>query len=103
MLEPYFAFGVPVILILLYILFLFIHKRTRIHYLRLILLLISAFLLVFSFQVLQESWKMSPPSLGSDAYNSNWLWLPLGVGIILTVINLWLVIQQFIGYSKNKK
>lgn len=55
MLQPYFAFGVPLFLLVLYLLFALIHRQTTIHYLRFILLLISTFLMVFSFQVLQES------------------------------------------------
>lgn len=48
MLQPYFAFGVPLFLLVLYLLFALIHRQTTIHYLRFILLLISTFLMVFS-------------------------------------------------------
>ncbi len=47
MLQPYFAFGVPLFLLVLYLLFALIHRQTTIHYLRFILLLISTFLMVF--------------------------------------------------------
>ena len=43
MLQPYFAFGVPLFLLVLYLLFALIHRQTTIHYLRFILLLISTF------------------------------------------------------------
>ena len=46
MLQPYFAFGVPLFLLVLYLLFALIHRQTTIHYLRFILLLISTFLMV---------------------------------------------------------
>ena len=42
MLQPYFAFGVPLFLLVLYLLFALIHRQTTIHYLRFILLLISS-------------------------------------------------------------
>ncbi len=34
MLQPYFAFGVPLFLLVLYLLFALIHRQTTIHYLR---------------------------------------------------------------------
>ncbi len=70
MLQPYFAFGVPLFLLVLYLLFALIHRQTTIHYLRFILLLISTFLMVFSFQVLQESWTINPETLKDAVMDS---------------------------------
>ncbi|MGK0551512.1 hypothetical protein ACSFB8_05705 [Enterococcus faecalis] len=103
MLQPYFAFGVPIFLVCLYLVFFYLQKKTTIHYMRLILLLIATFLLVFSFQVLQESWKVAGKTSVHTTYNPHWLWLPLGVGLIFTLLNLWLTIHQFISYSHPKK
>lgn len=102
MLQPYFAFGVPLFLLVLYLLFALIHRQTTIHYLRFILLLISTFLMVFSFQVLQESWTINPETLKDAAYSPQWLWIPLGIGLILTLYNAWHGLRTMIKYKTDK-
>lgn len=103
MLNPYFAFGVPIFLVILYLLFTYIHKKNSLHYLRFILLLISTFLLVFSFQVIQESWSMTTTEIDQAVYSPNLLWLPLLVGLFFTLFNLGIVIKQLTSYGKNKQ
>ncbi|EJR9793412.1 hypothetical protein N0Q84_000570 [Enterococcus faecalis] len=102
MLQPYFAFGVPLFLLVIYLLFALIHRQTTIHYLRFILLLISTFLMVFSFQVLQESWTINPETLKDAAYSPQWLWIPLGIGLILTLYNAWHGLRTMIKYKTDK-
>lgn len=102
MLQPYFAFGVPLFLLVLYLLFALIHRQTTIHYLRFILLFISTFLMVFSFQVLQESWTINPETLKDAAYSPQWLWIPLGIGLILTLYNAWHGLRTMIKYKTDK-
>lgn len=102
MLQPYFAFGVPLFLLVLYLFFALIHRQTTIHYLRFILLLISTFLMVFSFQVLQESWTINPETLKDAAYSPQWLWIPLSIGLILTIYNAWHGLRTMIKYKTDK-
>ena len=93
MLQPYFAFGVPLFLLVLYLLFALIHRQTTIHYLRFILLLIST---------LQESWTINPETLKDAAYSPQWLWIPLGIGLILTLYNAWHGLRTMIKYKTDK-
>lgn len=108
MLNPYFAFGVPLFLIALYIMFAIIRKKTTIHYVGFVLLLISSFMTVFSFQVLQELWSVeNNSSLASQSkefeYNLNFLWIPLFLGILLVTINLIRGIKRVLSFQKNSK
>lgn len=84
MLNPYFAFGVPAFLLLLYIIFEFVRFRATTHYLGFILLLISGFSTAFSSQVYQQ-YKLQPESLPYPVWL---LWLPIIIGGLLVLINL---------------
>ncbi len=53
MLNMYFVFGVPIFLLFLYATIAYVRKRTTIHYLGFILLIISGFMLVFNLQTWQ--------------------------------------------------
>ena len=105
MLNGYFAFGVPLFLIIIYLLFAVIRRRSSIHYLGFILLIISAFMTAFSFQVLQEFWSSKGQSGFSLPYNSNLLWLPLFIGAALSLINIGRGLKRFSSFrsSENKK
>lgn len=100
MLNAAFAFGVPIGLILLYLVFWFIKKTRYADYRRFVLALISVFLTTFSYQVyrysqtvlLVNSLKEFKQSFG---YSQNLLFIPLVVGIILTILNFILLFQQF--------
>lgn len=106
MLNPYFAFGVPTFLILLYIGFAILRKKSQIHYVGFILLLISAFMTVFSFQVLQGFWTLQKSTSNAEltsllGYPSLFLWLPFYVGIILSVINIIRGIKRVLSFQNN--
>lgn len=100
MLNPTFAFGVPIGLIVLYLVFWFIKKTKYTDYRRFVLALISVFLTTFSYQVyrysetvlLVNSLKDFERSLG---YSQNLLLIPLLLGIALTILNFILLFQQF--------
>lgn len=93
MLNPYFAFGVPVFLLGLYIIFAIIRRKSKIHYLGFVLLLIATFMMAFSFQVLQGLWTLedtqSTEQLNQLGYSPEWLWIPLLLGGMLAIVNLW--------------
>ncbi|BAL62219.1 hypothetical protein QQG09_02870 [Melissococcus plutonius] len=103
MLNPYFVIGVCIFLILLYLLFIYIYRKNHIHYLLFALLLISVFLTIFSFQVLQAAAVSTHPI----HYDLRLLWIPFILGACLTIINLYRGIRQLIVYrakrSKNNK
>ena len=67
MLNMYFVFGVPIFLLFLYATIAYVRKRTTIHYLGFILLIISGFMLVFNLQTWQQALlemdKMTPHAL----------------------------------------
>ena len=56
----------------------------------------------FSFQVLQESWTINPETLKDAAYSPQWLWIPLGIGLILTLYNAWHGLRTMIKYKTDK-
>ncbi|ALS00209.1 hypothetical protein ATZ33_02100 [Enterococcus silesiacus] len=93
MLNPYFAFGVPIFLLFLYVVFAIIRKKSKLHYIGFVLLLIATFMMAFSFQVLQGLWTLedshSTEQLTNLNYSPNLLWLPLILGGVLAIINLW--------------
>ena len=105
MLNPYFAFGVPLFLLLLYIIFAFIRKKTSIHYLGFVLLLIATFMMSFSFQVLQEFWTLEKSSsvtqLDQLNYTHQLLWLPLIFGSVLALINLYRGIKRVQSFKEE--
>ncbi|EOL45851.1 hypothetical protein [Enterococcus caccae] len=110
MLNPYFAFGVPVFLLFLYIVFAIIRKKSKLHYIGFVLLLIASFMMVFSFQVLQGLWSLdnaeSSEQLANFHYSPELLWAPFILGGILVIINLWRGtkrIQSFRETSTHKK
>lgn len=55
MLNIYFVFGVPAFLLILYLIFAYIRKKTTIRYLGFILLIIASFMLVFNLQTWQQA------------------------------------------------
>lgn len=103
MLNPYFAFGIPLFLLFLYALFALIRKKTTIHYLGFVLLLIAAFMVAFSFQVLQEYWSLKDShgtaQLHSLDYSAHLLWLPILLGSLLIVVNLWRAIKRLQSFN----
>lgn len=105
MLNPYFAFGVPLFLLLLYVVFAFIRKNTSIHYLGFVLLLIATFMMSFSFQVLQEFWTLEESSsvnqLDQLNYAPQLLWFPLILGSILAIINLYRGIKRVQSFKEE--
>ncbi|WP_270789390.1 hypothetical protein [Enterococcus diestrammenae] len=102
MLNPYFAFGVPVGLLLIYAIFAIIRKKTKIHYLGFALFIISGFLTAFCLQVIQyayhESALTSIAALEESAGYPLWLlFIGFGIGLFLVLINLvraWRRIQK---------
>lgn len=88
MLAPYFAFGIPIFLWVLYLFFERLRKKNNVHYLGLILLLISLFMASFSFQVLQSFWAIERTAKAQALpYPAFLLWLPFGLGILLSLLN----------------
>ena len=107
MLNPYFSFGVPTFLFLLYVGFAIIRKKSQIHYLGFILLLISAFMTVFSFQVLQGFWSLQKSTSIAElpnilGYNSIFLWLPFCLGVILSAINIIRGIKRVLSFQNDR-
>ncbi|MGM0212742.1 hypothetical protein [Enterococcus sp. AZ109] len=100
MLLASFAFGVPIGLLILYIIFVLLKKAKYSDYRRFVLALISVFLTTFSYQVyrysqtvlLVNSLKDFKESFG---YAPQLLLLPLFLGLLLTVINFFLLFRQF--------
>lgn len=93
MLNPYFAFGVPCGLLILYGIFAAVRKKTKIPYLGFALFIISGFMAAFCFQVVQyayhESTQIGRATL--EARLSYPLWSLFGglfLGLVLAVINL---------------
>ncbi|MBO0471964.1 hypothetical protein JZO66_15505 [Enterococcus sp. DIV0242_7C1] len=104
MLNAYFAFGVPVFLVFLYIIFAIIRKKSKIHYIGFVLLLIASFMMAFSFQVLQGLWTLEDnhsAQLDQLNYAPELLWLPLVFGAILAIINLWRGIKRILSFREE--
>lgn len=105
MLNPYFAFGVPVFLIFLYSVFAIIRKRSKLHYIGFVLLLIATFMMAFSFQVLQGLWTLednhSIEQLANLNYSPELLWLPLILGGVLAIINLWRGVKRVQSFRND--
>jgi len=51
---------------------------------------------------LQESWTINPETLKDAAYSPQWLWIPLGIGLILTLYNAWHGLRTMIKYKTDK-
>ncbi len=58
MLNPYFAFGVPAFLLVLYVAFALFRRSSDIPYLGFVLFIIAGFLTGFSLQVIQQASSM---------------------------------------------
>ena len=106
MLNIYFVFGVPMFLLILYFVFAYIRKKTTIHYLGFILLIISGFMLVFNLQTwqqaLQELDQFSVKALSERVgYPIYLIWVPIIIAIFLIILNLLRAFHRF-NYLKNK-
>ncbi|MGX7263986.1 hypothetical protein ACWOEF_08315 [Enterococcus crotali] len=107
MLNPYFAFGVPIFLLFLYVVFAIIRKKSKLHYIGFVLLLIATFMMAFSFQVLQGLWTLedtqASEQLAKLNYSPELLWIPLVLGGILAVVNLWRGVKRVKSFRENQK
>jgi NADH:ubiquinone oxidoreductase subunit 5 (subunit L)/multisubunit Na+/H+ antiporter MnhA subunit len=107
MLNPYFAFGVPIFLLCLYIVFAIIRKKSKLHYIGFVLLLIATFMMAFSFQVLQGLWTLedshSTEQLNKLSYSPELLWIPLILGGVLAVLNLWRGVKRVQSFREDSK
>lgn len=105
MLNPYFAFGVPIFLLALYVIFSIIRKRSKVHYIGFVLLLIATFMMAFSFQVLQGLWSLEAAQTTNQLTDLNYspalLWLPLILGGILAVINVWRGVKRVQSFRES--
>jgi uncharacterized membrane protein YwaF len=99
MLNPYFAFGVPLFLIVLYIIFAFIRNKSHIRYIGFVLLLIATFMVAFSFQVLQGYWTIERNHPLS--YSPDLLWLPLLLGAVLAIVNIWRGVKRLRSFKED--
>jgi len=93
MLNGYFALGVPVALIILYGIILVLRKKSKIPYLGFVLFIIAGFMVAFSYQVLQyalkEQSQLDQTGVTLVLNYPFWLlYLPLGVGILLVIVNI---------------
>ncbi|BCA85766.1 hypothetical protein EsVE80_12890 [Enterococcus saigonensis] len=93
MLNGYFALGVPIGLMVLYGVILFLRKKSKIPYLGFVLFIIAGFMVAFSYQVLQYAFKEQDNLLEASeslvlSYPFWLLYIPLGVGVILVIINI---------------
>ena len=99
MLNPYFAFGVPFFLLLLYIGFALFRRSSHIPYLGFVLFIIAGFMSVFSIQqALTEVNKTNAAAVEQvHGYSLYLLAIPLLIGLLLVIRNI------FRGYAKIKK
>ena len=93
MLNIYFVFGVPAFLLILYLNFAYIRKKTTIRYLGFILLIIASFMLVFNLQTWQQALlemeQASSRSLSDQlGYPVYLIWIPITVAGFLVLLNL---------------
>ena len=101
MLDPYFSFGVPSLLLILYVAFALFQRSAHIPYLGFGLFIIAGFLTGFSLQVIQLAWsevaRSSIEQLQDTYHYSPYLLLiPLVLGLLLISIHL------YQGYLKVK-
>ncbi|WP_430609129.1 hypothetical protein [Enterococcus sp. DIV0876] len=94
MLNPYFSFGVPSLLLVLYIAFALFQRSAQIPYLGFGLFIIAGFMTGFSLQVIQLAWnEVSKTSLAhvQDMYHYSpyLLLIPLVIGVILVIVHLY--------------
>lgn len=93
MLNSFFAFGVPIFLLLIYLGIALFSRKSDIPYLGFVLFIIAGFLSAFSFQVLQQAFTELKNDSTSElaaryGYSPYWLAVPFSMGIILILINL---------------
>lgn len=101
MLNPYFAFGVPCGLLILYGIFAIVRKKTKITYLGFALFIISGFMAAFCFQILQYAYheraRIGEMALEQQLAYPLWtLFIGLAVGLLLAAVNI------FRGYRRIK-
>jgi ABC-type polysaccharide transport system permease subunit len=110
MLNPYFAFGVPAFLLVLYVAFALFRRSSDIPYLGFALFIIAGFLTGFSLQVIQQAInEVEKTSLEhvqeTHLYSPYLLAIPLIVGILLLILNLirgYLKVKTFVcGQNKS--
>ncbi|MDA9461838.1 hypothetical protein B835_1765 [Enterococcus mundtii 3F] len=108
MLNIYFVFGVPAFLLILYLVFALIRKRTSIHYLGFILLIIAGFMLVFNLQTWQQA--LSELSHTSSAelsaklgYSVYLIWVPIGIATLLFLLNIFRALLRIKQIRKKNK
>ncbi|EOL46174.1 hypothetical protein RV11_GL002539 [Enterococcus phoeniculicola] len=108
MLNPYFAFGVPLFLFIIYIVFYILRKKTTLHFLGFILLIISGFLTVFSLQVWQQAIsEMENESLQTLSQEAGYpiylLWVPIIIGFLLVFINFIRAVKKLREIQQKKE
>jgi hypothetical protein len=101
MLASFFAFGVPIFLMILYIGFALFRKKSDIPYIGFALFIIAAFLIVFSAQVLQQAWtelniESQAQVEATYGYPLYLLVIPLAVGILLLLLNIYRGYVRFV-------
>lgn len=108
LLNIYFVFGVPAFLLILYLVFALIRKRTSIHYLGFILLIIAGFMLVFNLQTWQQA--VSELSHSSSAelsaelgYSVYLIWVPIGIATLLFLLNIFRALLRIKQIRKKNK
>ncbi|EOH99528.1 hypothetical protein UAW_00680 [Enterococcus haemoperoxidus ATCC BAA-382] len=105
MLNPYFAFGVPIFLLFLYIVFALIRRKSSLNYIGFVLLLIATFMMTFSFQVLQGLWTLeeshATEQLEKLGYAPEILWIPLILGAVLAILNLWRGVKRIKSFRET--
>ncbi|MGM9903973.1 hypothetical protein A5844_000153 [Enterococcus sp. 10A9_DIV0425] len=107
MLNVYFVFGVPACLLFIYFIFAYIRKRSTIHYLGIILFIISSFMLMFNLQTWQQA-TTELAYLSSDqlsdriGYPVYLIWLPIAIATCLVLLNLFRAWRRIRQLRENK-
>lgn len=106
MLNFYFVFGVPLFLFGLYLGFAYLRKKTKIHYLGFILLIVSGFMMVFNLQTWQqaatEMQNISSQTLSTQiGYPVYLIWVPIILAGCLFFLNLIRGYQRLKSFNKN--
>ena len=99
MLNMYFVFGVPIFLLFLYATIAYVRKRTTIHYLGFILLIISGFMLVFNLQTWQQALLEMDKMIGYPVYL---IWLPIFISGCLVLLNIYRGVRRIFLLRKTK-
>ena len=104
----YFVFGVPIFTTFLYATIAYVRKRTTIHYLGFILLIISGFMLVFNLQTWQQALlemdKMTPHALSKVlGYPVYLIWLPIFISGCLVLLNIYRGVRRIVQLRKSVK